>query len=130
MASVRTMLTAAAIGAASLSLSACVIVADSASDNAQIMTIEQAKSAPDYALLRSFSADGRQVQAKVWSTCAGTGDFDVALVDQVYAQSLTIRQRPESLCQGEARELSLSWSYEALGLNAAERVVVKNQIVL
>lgn len=118
------------LGVASLALSGCVILANDESETTRIMTVEQAKAAPDYASLRSFSADGRQVQAKVWTTCASSVDFDVALVDQIHSHSLTIRQRAEAQCQGEGRELSLSWAYDVLGLNAGERIVLKNQIVL
>lgn len=123
-------LTVAALGAASLALSGCVILANDESESTRIMTIEQAKATTEYAPLRSFSADGRQVQAKLWTTCASSSDFDVALVDQTHSHSLTIRQRAEVQCQGEGRELSLSWTYDALGLNAGERIVLKNQIVL
>ncbi|MEG1452350.1 hypothetical protein [Brevundimonas sp.] len=118
------------LGIASVALSGCVILANDESESTRIMTMEQAKATTDYAPLRSFNADGRQVQAKVWTTCAGNGDFDVALVDQTYSHSLTIRQRAEAQCQGEARELSLNWTYDVLGLKAGERIVVENQIVL
>lgn len=118
------------LGVASLALSGCVILANDESETTRIMTVEQAKAASDYAPLRSFTVDGRQVQAKIWTTCASSSDFDVALVDQTHSHSLTIRQRAEAQCQGEGRELSLSWTYDVLGLSAGERIVVKNQIVL
>lgn len=127
----QTLSKLAVAGLATMALSGCVIVASEGGESTtRFMTIEQAQSEPNLAMVRRFSADGAVVQMTLWSNCENVDSFEVELTQQAHIQALTVRARDSARCEGEMREQALQWTYETLALTAGDHIIVRNALVM
>ena len=124
----RSLTGLAAIALALPMLSACIIVADGDSSSTQITYTRSDTSIPT---LRAFNSDGSTISASLVTSCASASDFETTVRSSSKSdRTLTVRQKSAANCNGPARNLQLSWSYQELNLQTGQTVRVTNPVVL